>query len=152
VAVRGELRSGNVRLTGVGATELEVTSGDVTVTKATGPVQLRATSGDIRVIDTKSEVKVESTNGDIQALHVGGPVDVKVTSGDIAVLLTAPHSVTAEATSGDVNVRVPDGDYQIRTDTGSGEASVQGLSSDPDAKNIIDVRTRSGDALVGVAG
>jgi hypothetical protein len=152
VAVRGDLRSGDVRLTGVGATELELTSGDVTVSKATGPVQLRATSGDIRVIDTKSTVKVESTNGDIQALNVGGAVDVKVTSGDISVLLTAPHSVTAEATSGDVSVRVPEGAYQIRTDTMSGDASVQGLTSDPTAKNIIDVRTHSGDTVVGLAG
>jgi DUF4097 and DUF4098 domain-containing protein YvlB len=152
VAVRGELRSGDVHLSGVGTTELELTSGDVTVRDASGPVQLNARSGDIRVVDAKSSVKVESTSGNIHALNVGGAVDLKVTSGDLTVELAAPHSVTAEATSGNVNVRVPEGDYQIRTDTGSGDASVHGLTSDPDAKNIIDVRTRSGDAVVGLAG
>ena len=151
VAVRGELRSGDIQLAGVGATDLEVTSGDLLVRNATGPVQLRATSGDIRVLDAKGPVTAQSTSGNIDAENVGGTADLRVTSGDIAVKLVTPASVTAQTTSGDVTVLVPHGDYRIVTTTGSGDAGVIGLTSDPAAKNVIDVRTGSGDANVSAA-
>jgi hypothetical protein len=151
VAVRGELRSGDVQLTGVGATDLTVTSGDVTVQDATGPVQLRATSGDIRVLDAKGTVKVQSTSGDIHALNVGGAVDLKGTSGDIVADLVVAASVTAESSNGDINVTVPAGAYQVTSDTATGDSSVNGLTNDPKAKNIIDVKTRNGDTNISAA-
>jgi hypothetical protein len=151
VAVSGELRSGDVQLTGVGTTDLRLTSGDITVRDATGPVQLRATSGDIRVLDAKSTVKVQSTSGDIQALNAGGAVDLKLTSGDITAKLAVPASVTAQTTSGDVNVIVPAGAYQVTADTSSGDSTVNGIASDAKAKNVIHVQTRSGDANVSAA-
>ena len=149
VKVRGKERSGDMRLDGVADTDLEVTSGDMTVTGATGPVQIRATSGDIRVIDAKSSVKIQSTSGDIQALNAGGPVDVRVTSGDVQVSLAVPGSVTAHTTSGDVTVDVPqDGKYKLVTSHGSGDLNTQGLESDATSKNVIDVRAASGDVTV----
>jgi DUF4097 and DUF4098 domain-containing protein YvlB len=148
VPVRGVLGSGDVRLTGVGATYLRLTSGNVTVSEPTGPVKLRATSGDIHVLNAKSTVTVHTTSGNIEALDAGGAVDLQVTSGDITAKLTTASSVTAQTTSGDVNVLVPKGSYQVRTNTGSGDAMVAGISPDTSAKNIIDVRTRSGDANV----
>ncbi|HEY0002997.1 MAG TPA: DUF4097 family beta strand repeat-containing protein [Actinoplanes sp.] len=151
VAVGGELRSGDVQLTGVGTTDLKVTSGDVTVRDATGPVQLRATSGDIRVLDAKSTVKVQSTSGDIQALNAGGAVDLKVTSGDITANLAVPASVTARTTSGDVNVTVPAGAYQVTEESSSGDSTMNGITSDPKAKNVIRVETRNGDTNISAA-
>ncbi len=151
VAVRGDLRSGDVLLSGVGATDFELTSGDMTVRDAAGPVQIKATSGDIRVLDPQSTVRVDSTSGDISALNARGAVDISVTSGDVNVLMATPQSVTAEAKSGDVTVRVPRGSYRITTDAGSGDTAVQGLGTDPAAKNVIEVRTASGDALVSLA-
>jgi|tagenome__1003787_1003787.scaffolds.fasta_scaffold20486547_1 DUF4097 and DUF4098 domain-containing protein YvlB len=151
VAVRGALRSGDVALDGTGTTDLTLTSGDVVVRNAAGPVQLHATSGDIQVLDAKNSVKVESTSGDIKAINVAGAVDLAVTSGDITAQLTAANSVTAKATSGDVNVIVPPGDYRIATHTGSGDAGVHGVTSDPSARNVIDVRTGSGDVNVSAA-
>ncbi|WP_030438551.1 DUF4097 family beta strand repeat-containing protein [Actinoplanes subtropicus] len=149
VKVHGRLGSGDIRLDSVADTDLELTSGDLTVTNATGPVQVRATSGDIHVNDAKSSVKVQSTSGDIEALNAAGPVDVRVTSGDVQVSLAAPNSVTAHATSGDVTVNVPgDGKYKLVTSHGSGDLSIQGLENDSSAKNVIDVRTGSGDVNV----
>ncbi|NMO55955.1 DUF4097 domain-containing protein [Actinoplanes sp. TBRC 11911] len=148
VAVSGELRSGNILLTGVGTTDLQLTSGDVTVREPTGPVKVRGTSGDIRVLDAKSTVTVQTTSGDIEALNAAGAVDLKVTSGDINAELSAPNPVRAQTTSGDVNVRVPAGSYRVSTDTGSGDEALVGITNDPAAKNTIDVRTGSGDATV----
>jgi hypothetical protein len=148
VAVRGRLTSGDVRLTGVGATDLQVTSGDLLVQDAAGPVQIRATSGDVRVVGAKSTVKVRSTSGDVQAIDAGGAVDAQVTSGDVTVRLAAPASVTAQTHSGDVNVTVPKGSYKLQTDAGSGDVATPGLVSDATSKNVIDVRTSSGDVNV----
>ncbi|MGX6605117.1 DUF4097 family beta strand repeat-containing protein [Micromonosporaceae bacterium Da 78-11] len=148
VAVRGDLRSGDVALTGIGAVDLQLTSGDVMIRNATGPVKVHATSGDIEVLESNGPVQVESTSGDVRAMQVAGPVQVKLTSGDVEVKLTAANSVTAETTSGDVNVIVPPGSYRVMTDTNSGDASVQGLTNDATSKLLLDVRTHSGNASV----
>ncbi|MGK5684966.1 DUF4097 family beta strand repeat-containing protein [Actinoplanes sp. URMC 104] len=150
VKVGGELRSGDIALEGVGDTDLKLTSGDVIVTDATGSVKLRGTSGDVRVVRAKA-VDVQSTSGDISAIDVAGPARLKVTSGDINAELATAASVTAQTTSGDVRVQVPEGRYKITTHTGSGDAAVQGITNDPAAKNELDLRTGSGDAIVTAA-
>ncbi|MCU7728771.1 DUF4097 domain-containing protein [Actinoplanes sp. KI2] len=153
VKVHGRQGSGDIRLDGVADTDLQLTSGDLIVANATGPVQIRATSGDIHVNDAKSSVKVQSTSGDIEALQAGGPVDVRVTSGDVRVSLAAPNSVTAHTTSGDVSVGVPqDGKYKLVTSHGSGDLNIDGLESDSSSKNVIDVRAGSGDVTVASVG
>ena len=116
VAVSGELRSGDIGLSGVGKTDVTVTSGDIMVSKAKGDVRAKATSGDINVADSTGKVTVLSTSGDVRALNIDGAVEARATSGDVDVQLTTANSVTAQATSGDVNVIVPAGSYQIRTD------------------------------------
>ncbi len=151
VAVKGELRSGDILLDGVGATDVKLTSGDLTVQDATGPVKLQATSGDVRVLDAKGTVTAKASSGTIETINPGGAVDLDVSSGDITVLLSTPQSVRAEASSGDVTVTVPAGDYRVSANASSGDAAVNGIVSDPAAKNIIDVRTRSGDAVVSLA-
>lgn len=166
VTVRGELASGDIALDGVGATDLKLTSGDVMVSNATGAVQLRSTSGDmmvrnaagtvgirgtsgdISVLDGKAGVTIETTSGDVRAMNVAGPVTAAVTSGDVQVKLTTAASVTAHTTSGDVNVIVPSGSYRVSTGSGSGDERVIGVVADPKAPNVIDVRSRSGDATV----
>jgi hypothetical protein len=148
VNVRGKERSGDIRLDGVGGTDLQLTSGDVTVANATGAVAVQATSGDIQVIDAKSSVKVHSTSGDIEANGVAGPVDIKVTSGDVHVELSAPNSVTAQSTSGDMWITVPQSKYRVAAHSASGDEQIQGLVSDATAKNVIDVRVTSGDINV----
>jgi uncharacterized protein (DUF2345 family) len=149
VKVRGKQQAGDVRLDGVGDTNLEVTSGDLIVSDATGPVQIKATSGDIKVLNAKGSVKIKSTSGDVEALDAGGPVDVNITSGDVHVSLAAPNSVTAHATSGDLSIAVPSsGKYKLVTSAGSGDIDTSRLESDATSKNVIDVRVASGDVTV----
>jgi hypothetical protein len=151
VTLDGELRSGDVHLTGVGATDLRVTSGDIRVDDASGPVELQATSGDIRVLDAASTVKVKSTSGDVQAINAAGAVDLEVTSGDITAKLANPASVRVRAHSGDVEVIVPPGKYKVNADTGSGDNTVTGVTNDSTAKNTLDVETTSGDVRLTAA-
>jgi hypothetical protein len=146
VAVRGELRSGDIGLTGVGATDVTVTSGDIMVSKATGAIRAKATSGDINVVDSKGKTTVLSTSGDVRAMNIDGEVVAQTTSGDVDVQLVTAHSVIAKATSGDVNVIVPEGKYQIRVP--SDDAQILGVTNDPAAKNVIDMSAAAGDVTL----
>ncbi|HET6531115.1 MAG TPA: DUF4097 family beta strand repeat-containing protein [Actinoplanes sp.] len=148
VAVRGELRSGDIGLDGVGATDVRLTSGDIMVRNPTGAVSAKSTSGDITVLDGKAGATIEATSGNVRAVNVGGPVNARVTSGDVEVQLTAPHSVTVRANSGDVMVTVPAGSYRLAADTSSGDEQIVGIVDDPAATNVIDVHTGSGDATI----
>lgn len=149
VNVRGNLASGDLQLAGIGTADVRVTSGDVLINDATGPVKARATSGDIQVLHAKGAVTAQATSGDIRALDAAGAVDVTATSGDVQVSLTAPNSVTANATSGDIDITVPTGDYHVISRTRSADTAVHGLTDDPAAKNVLDVRADSGDINIG---
>jgi len=152
VAVRGKLTSGDVALTDVGATDLSLTSGDVVVHGATGPVKIKATSGDLTVSDAKAGATMEATSGDVQATNISGPVDATVDSGDATVRMDAPASVTARTGSGDLHLAVPTGGYQIRTHHGSGDVHLgDGVTNDASAKNVLDLRVGSGDLTVETA-
>ncbi len=152
VAVSGELRSGDIGLTGVGKSDVTVTSGDIMVSKAKGDVRAKATSGDISVVDSTGRATVLSTSGDVRALNIDGGVEARTTSGDVDVHLTKANSVIAHATSGDVNVIVPAGSYKINADiTGSGDNRIVGVINDPAAKFLIDMSAASGDATVTAA-
>lgn len=145
VKVHGRLASGDLRLAGTADTDVQVSSGNVVVADATGPVKVRATSGDIQVLRSHGTVSAVATSGDIEAIDPAGAVDVQATSGDIQVHLAVPNSVTAYATSGDVAVTVPRGSYNIISRRSSGDTRLNGLTSDPSAKNVLDVKADSGD-------
>jgi DUF4097 and DUF4098 domain-containing protein YvlB len=124
----------------------------VTVHGATGPVIAKATSGDITVTDAKHGATLQATSGDLHAIDIsGGPVSARVSSGDVTVRLSAATSVTAQAGSGDVQLTVPSGGYQIRAQKGSGDLNVVGVTNDASSKNVLDLRVGSGDLTVTAA-
>ncbi|RZU52614.1 putative adhesin [Krasilnikovia cinnamomea] len=147
VAVRGGLRSGDITLTGVGPTDVSLTSGDIVVHDAAADLKAVTTSGNISVEGGKGPATLRTTSGDLRADRVGGPVQAKSTSGDVTVELAAPGPVTAEATSGDVLVRVPEGSYHVQADSRSGESRVE-FPDDPKSANVITARTTDGNVTV----
>ncbi|MEU4680701.1 DUF4097 family beta strand repeat-containing protein [Micromonospora sp. NPDC023737] len=144
VAVRGESRSGDVELTRVGAVELQVRSGDVHLTGTTGPVRLEASSGDIEVSEASGPLTLRVSSGDISARRLQGEVDAEARSGNVTLELEKAASVRAHASSGEVNLVVPPGPYQVRASASSGDENVT-VTDDPTAKLVLDVSTRSGD-------
>jgi len=151
VAVIGELRSGTVDLTGVSSADVRVSSGDIEIRGATGAVTARAISGNVRITDSKGPATLEAASGDIQAINLGGNVTATATSGNIDVKLDTPASVTAAASSGDVNLIVPAGAYQVRAQANSGDRTVNGITEDATSKNVLDVRASSGDVTLTAA-
>ncbi|MEU4422820.1 DUF4097 family beta strand repeat-containing protein [Actinoplanes sp. NPDC024001] len=148
VAVRGELTAGDLTLAGTGPVDLELTSGDVMVERATGAVKVKATSGDVTVIGGTG-VTVDTKSGDLMVDDVTGPLTARATSGDMTLRLAAPSSVTASLTSGDIDLMVPPGPYRVRTDiTHGSDEQIVGIPNDPKATNVLDVRTTNGDVSI----
>ncbi|TCB96575.1 hypothetical protein E0H26_15705 [Micromonospora zingiberis] len=147
VRVQGETRSGNVDLTRVGQVEVRVGSGDVRVAGAAGTVRVETGSGEIEVYDVASPVVLRAGSGNISATRLGGEVDAQATSGNVTVELERPASARAHASSGNVELRVPDGAYQVRSQAGSGGVDLS-VPNDPSAALVLDVRTGSGDITV----
>ncbi|WP_239095780.1 DUF4097 family beta strand repeat-containing protein [Micromonospora lutea] len=147
VSVRGETGSGDVDLSRVGQVDLKVGSGDVRIAAATDTVRVETGSGDIRVYDVTGPVVVRASSGDVTGSRLGGEVDAETKSGSISLELDKPTSARAHASSGDVNVTVPQGPYQVRSKAGSGRLDL-GVTHDPSATSVLDLRTGSGDISV----
>jgi DUF4097 and DUF4098 domain-containing protein YvlB len=151
VAVHGGLGSGDVDLTGVGATDVHVDSGDIQIKDATGPVKARASSGDIDVLRPKGTTTTQASSGNVRVVDANGAVTAKATSGEVDVIMAVAQPVTAEAGSGDVDVVVPGGSDRVQTHTGSDEPAIQGIVNDPAAKVVLDLHASSGDVSVTAA-
>ncbi|GGL17674.1 hypothetical protein GCM10012284_60320 [Mangrovihabitans endophyticus] len=147
VAVHGRLSSGEISLTGVGDTDVTVTSGNIRIRDATAPVRLAAHSGDIEVRGSTAATQVETTSGDVLASGVHA-FRARSTSGDVQIDLAVPASVTAQANSGNVDLSVPTGRYAVRTSTGSGDAEVGSVTNDPTSPHVLTLSTSSGDVYV----
>ncbi|MBM7788612.1 DUF4097 family beta strand repeat-containing protein [Tenggerimyces flavus] len=163
--ITGQTHSGTVSLTDVASVDLEVDSGDVDIANVAGAVNVRSQSGTVDVQQARGDVNIHSQSGDISADDVNGKsefransgtvnadnlrgaVDAETSSGDISVNLAVPASVRAQASSGSVDLRVPEAAYKVRTDTSSGEADAQ-VQSDPNSSFTLDATTSSGDITI----
>ena len=95
VEVSGHLDSGDVEIAGVARANVGAESGNVTVR------------------DVDGEVNAKTQSGNVELSGIAGAVVVGAESGNVSVALTEPRSVTATTSSGNVDVTVPDGDYQV---------------------------------------
>ncbi|MEU8263621.1 DUF4097 family beta strand repeat-containing protein [Micromonospora sp. NPDC048999] len=147
VTVRGETGSGDITLSQVGAVDVKLGSGDVSVTAAHGDVSAETGSGDITVDDATGAVRLHTSSGDVEARRLAAGVDAETSSGDVTVELDQPASARVHTGSGNVELAVPDGRYRVRTSTGSGETSLA-VTDDPTAALLLDISTGSGDLTI----
>jgi hypothetical protein len=151
VAVTGSLTSGSMMLTGIGTADVRADSGDIDIRQATGTVRAETDSGDLLVADTKGAATLQAGSGDITAQRMAGAVTATASSGTIDVRLSAPASVKAISSSGDITVTVPPGAYRTTTEADSGDIHVDGITQDAKSANLLDVRASSGDVTVAAA-
>jgi DUF4097 and DUF4098 domain-containing protein YvlB len=149
VKVSGDNGSGNVTLTGVSTVDIEVSSGNASVTRASGPVRVRVSSGNVGLSDIRGQLTASTSSGDIAGNGIRvSTMDLKATSGNITMKLASPADVTAKASSGDITLRVPAGaSYQVHATTSSGEQKV-GVPADPAGTYRLDLNTSSGNLTV----
>ncbi|AGL15105.1 DUF4097 family beta strand repeat-containing protein [Actinoplanes sp. N902-109] len=149
VTVRGGLRSGGLALAEVGTADVSVTSGNIRLDRITGAVTARATAGNIVAHALSGPATLAATSGNIEGFQLTGgrPVSTETRSGNVKLQLVQAASVRAHTTNGNVELVVPNGDYQVRDDVGNGDFHTN-LRADAGAANVIDVHTSNGNIKV----
>ncbi|MBI2773852.1 MAG: DUF4097 family beta strand repeat protein [Chloroflexi bacterium] len=123
--------SGEIAVTGTrGPLEVSSASGDVTIESVQGPLRVRTVSGDIGVRSYAGQLEANSVSGDLDVR--GSRVrlrDVVSVSGDVeidAVLSEADGEVRVKTVSGDIELGLAPGGFQVEHRTLSGDVEVQG--------------------------
>jgi hypothetical protein len=127
--VSGHADSGSVELVGVASANVEAESGDITVR------------------DVAGEVNASAQSGSVDLSGIGGAVVAGAESGTVTVGLTAAQNVSVRTESGDIEVSVPDANYQVNATTDSGKVD-NGVGNDTSAGHKLDLRADSGDVTV----
>jgi DUF4097 and DUF4098 domain-containing protein YvlB len=121
-----EVSSGDVRADRVAGTQVEIDSsrGDVTVGDASGPFDVELSSGDLDIdfAGNPGSLEARASSGRLEILGLRGDVVAETSSGSIELTLLALESeVTLRASSGDIDVRLPEGTgAELRLETSSG--------------------------------
>lgn len=128
--------------------ELRTTSGDVEARLNAQRCKAQSMSGDVSLEGRIREAEVGSVSGDVNLRADVEQVNVKSVSGDVDVTCDSEElrEVTAQSTSGDVDVRLPTGVRCIclNTKTLSGDVNYS-VALDPNAPVRVTVSTVSGD-------
>ncbi|MFI5983159.1 DUF4097 family beta strand repeat-containing protein [Streptomyces sp. NPDC051555] len=128
--------------------KLGTSSGSIKVT-GVAEADLEASSGSVRADRIAGALRVSTSSGEITGTALGGPgAEVSSSSGDAHLDFTrAPSSVTAQASSGNVTLRVPGGPYRVGVSTSSGDREVS-VPTDAAAAARLTVTTSSGDVKI----
>lgn len=124
-----------------GRTDIESSSGYLTIGTITGDTQLRTSSGDINIKELTGEVKTESSSGYLAIGTLTGNAQFKTTSGDMDVQY-ADGEVQAVTNSG--NVKMPEGNGDRTISTSSGDIMAEST------EGIFQINTQSGDVQITV--
>lgn len=126
--VSGHVDSAKVEVVGVASANIEAESGDVTVR------------------DVDGEVNATAQSGNVDLSGIGDAVVAGAESGNVTVRLASPANVTVSTESGNVDVTVPKGNYQVKTSIDSGDVrnGVGNAASGP----TLDLRAESGNITI----
>ncbi|MEP1095543.1 MAG: DUF4097 family beta strand repeat-containing protein [Cyclobacteriaceae bacterium] len=115
-----ENSSGDVYVTGLETedSEIEATSGDITLKRITANLEVGTSSGDISINQLVGELEIESTSGDQEIYNTTGDIDSRASSGDLTIS-DFEGDVVLEATSGDIDIRGGEGTVSVRTSSGN---------------------------------
>ena len=148
VKVTGHSDSGNLELSGVSTVDLRLGSGEIIVKDATGSVRLEADSGNIDLTAVDGTLSARTGSGEIQARDIrSNSVNLIADSGNIGLTMATPADVQIQTGSGEINLNVPTGDYQVDAQAGSGEVNID-VPSVATAANLLHLRADSGNISV----
>jgi DUF4097 and DUF4098 domain-containing protein YvlB len=126
--VSGHVDSAKVEVVGVASANVEAESGDVTVR------------------DVAGEVNATAQSGNVDLSGIGGAVVAGAQSGNVTVSLDSAANVTVSTSSGNVDVAVPQGNYQVKASADSGDVTndIGESTSGP----TLDLRAESGNVTI----
>ncbi|MFC4854999.1 DUF4097 family beta strand repeat-containing protein [Actinophytocola glycyrrhizae] len=126
--ISGHVDSGDIELTGVASANVESESGGITVR------------------DVDGEVNASVQSGNVELTGIGGAVVATAESGDVQVGLVAKQGVSVETQSGNIDVSVPAGKYDVTASTESGNLD-NSVGDDPSGLPI-EARAQSGNVTI----
>jgi Toastrack DUF4097 len=121
----------------------------ITVPETT-PLAIVAVHGDIRLNAIRGPALLSTRDGSITVdAFCGSVLDATASGGDVDVVATCPtERLTLRTGSGDIDARVPPGQYSIDAETLDGEVAVDGVVDDPSARSRIQALANDGDVTV----
>ncbi|WP_046468845.1 DUF4097 family beta strand repeat-containing protein [Allosalinactinospora lopnorensis] len=138
--------SGAIRLHGAeGDMDLESTSGAIQASGSGENIKATATSGSVGLNGiSATDLTVETTSGAVRVDGGFGTADFAATSGSLDVNAAEPFQrITADTTSGAIDLRVPGGSYDVMGSSTSGSRDIA-VDRDSGAEAEIDASTTSG--------
>jgi hypothetical protein len=168
VRIEAHTVSGDLELSATrGPLEMQSVSGDVTLDDVQGPLRLKTVSGDAVVTDYAGQLVANTVSGDLTFQHVRlHGSEVVTVSGEVRVdgELDKARDHRLKTISGDVDLRLTGGSYDIRFSSMSGdldselegEVSVTGRRDKHvmigAAETKVTVKTMSGDLEIRASG
>jgi hypothetical protein len=121
----------------------------VTVPEET-PLRIVAEHGDLRLTAIRGSALLSALDGSITVdAFCGSVLDATASGGDVEVVATCPtERLTLRTNSGDIDARVPPGQYSIDAETLDGDVVVRGVADDPAARPRIQAVSDDGDVTV----
>jgi DUF4097 and DUF4098 domain-containing protein YvlB len=90
-----------------GRLELEVVSGDVSISEVGSRIEVKTVSGDVNVTQTTGDAQVKTVSGDVSLDQVTGVIAVETRSGDVDLVAAGPVSGSISTKAGDVTLALP---------------------------------------------
>jgi DUF4097 and DUF4098 domain-containing protein YvlB len=90
-----------------GRLELEVVSGDVSISEGSARIEVKTVSGDVDITQTTGDAQVKTVSGDVNLDRISGKLEVQTRSGDVDLVAAGPVSGGVSTVSGDVTVALP---------------------------------------------
>lgn len=129
--------------------DLEATAGTLDLSGAWGDVRVESTVGEVRLAGRAASLDLTATAGSVSGSGLEiGDVAVESTVGDIDLgFAVVPRSIDAVTTAGMLRAALPDGDYEIRSETVVG-GFTSGLTSTPGAERVYRFESTAGDIVL----
>ena len=116
------------------------------------PLRIVVEHGDIRLTASRESALLSTLDGSITVNAFCGPaLDATAGGGDLDVVATCPTDrLTLRTGSGDINARMPPGQYNIDAQTLDGNVAIRGVTDDPASSARIQAFSNNGDVTVEV--
>lgn len=111
----GDVNVANLRAS---TSNIEATSGDITLRSIVANLNVETSSGDIDIDGLTGDSEIESTSGDQEIYNSKGNIETRASSGDITIS-GFKGRIEVQATSGDVEIRKGVGAIKARTSSGN---------------------------------
>lgn len=126
--------------------DFDVSAGDFTMTGEFGDLDGQLSAGAVTLDGTAASLGLDLSAGaaDVSLADVRS-ADLSVSAGSITAELTGtrPRAVTIEVSAGSVDLRVPEGDYDVRSDVSAGSFDSR-IPATRGAASTIDVQISAG--------